>query len=116
MTDVHLTIDQEIIAMPARLWIRRTRIAALTAVAATSVTLATTASAQQRTSDRDFSWDGRVTNGHWLYVRNLNGSIRVEKATGDRAEVTATKRYRRGNPEDVRIETKRLGGDDGDVI
>ena len=88
--------------MPARLWIRRTRHAALTAVAATSLTLATTAGAQQRANDRDFSWDGRVTNGHWLYVRNLNGSIRVDKATGDRAEVTATKRYRRGNPEEER--------------
>jgi len=100
--------------MLARLGIRRTR--ALTAVAATSVAFASIAGAQQRSSERDFSWDGRVTNGHWLYVRNLNGSIRVEKATGDRAEVTAVKRYRRGNPEEVRIETKRLGGDDGDVI
>ena len=102
--------------MLARLGIRRTRVAALTAVAAASVTFGSVAGAQERRSDRDFSWDGRVTNGHWLYVRNLNGSIRVEKATGDRAEVTAVKRYRRGNPEDVRIETKRLGGDDGDVI
>lgn len=102
--------------MLARLGIRRTRFAALTAVAATSVAFAATAGAQQRTSDRDFSWDGRVSNGHWLYVRNLNGAIRVEKATGDRAEVTAIKRYRRGNPEEVRIEMKRLNGDDGDVI
>src|SRR5215211_964433 len=104
------------LAMLARLGIRRTRVAALTAVAAASVTFGSVAGAQQRSSDRDFSWDGRVTNGKWLYVRNLNGSIRVEKATGDRAEVTAVKRYRRGNPEEVRIETKRLGGDDGDVI
>jgi hypothetical protein len=91
----------------------RTPIAAL---AALTVAAASSANAQQRSSDRDFSWDGRVTNGHWLYVRNLNGSIRVERATGDRAEVTAIKRWRRGNPEDVRIETRRLGGDDGDII
>ncbi len=75
-----------------------------------------TVGAQQKSNDRDFSWDGKITNGRWLYVRDLNGSIRVEKATGDRAEVTAVKRWRRGNPEDVRIETRRLGGDDGDVI
>ena len=102
--------------MLARFGLRRTGYAALTAVAAASVAFGSVAGAQQRSADRDFSWDGRLTNGKWLYVRNLNGSIRVERATGDRAEVTAVKRYRRGDPEQVRIETKRLGGDDGDVI
>lgn len=90
---------------------RRTQFAAFVLVAASSV-----AGAQQRTGDRDFSWDGRIPSGKWLYVRNLNGGIRVERATGDRAEVTAVKRWRRGDPEDVRIEMRRIGGDDGDVI
>jgi len=90
---------------------RRTDIAAIALVVVTAA-----AGAQQRSTGRDFSWDGRVSSGHWLYVRNLNGAIRVERASGDRAEVTAVKRWRRGNPEDVRIETRRLGGDDGDVI
>jgi hypothetical protein len=103
-------------AMLARFAMRRTRIAALAACAATSVVFGSAAAAQERSTERDFSWDGRVTSGRWLYVRNLNGSIRVERATGDRAEVTAVKRYRRGNPEDVRIETRRIGGDDGDAI
>src|SRR5687767_5160361 len=86
-------------------------------IAALALTMAASAAgAQQRASERDFSWDGRLTNGRWLYVRNLNGSIRVERATGDRAEVTAVKRWRRGNPEDIRIETRRLGGEDGDAI
>jgi putative adhesin len=102
-------------AMLVRFATRRTQLVALTVIAATSLVVSS-GGAQQKSNDRDFSWDGRVTNGHWLYVRNLNGSIRVERATGDRAEVTAVKRWRRGNPEDVRIETKRLGGDDGDVI
>ena len=101
--------------MPARLGVRA-RIVALTAVAATSLAFSSVAAAQQRSTERDFSWDGRVTSGKWLYVRNLNGSIRVERATGDRAEVTAVKRWRRGSPEDVRIETRRIGGDDGDAI
>jgi hypothetical protein len=103
--------------MLARFAIRRTQMAALAAVAAaSSLAFSSAAVAQQRSSERDFSWDGRVTSGRWLYVRNLNGSIRVERATGDRAEVTAVKRWRRGNPEDVRIETRRIGGDDGDAI
>jgi hypothetical protein len=90
---------------------RCTHIAALALVTVTAA-----AGGQERSTDRDFSWDGRVSSGHWLYVRNLNGAIRVERATGDRAEVTAVKRWRRGNPEDVRVETRRIGGDDGDVI
>jgi hypothetical protein len=103
------------LALLTRFITRRTALAALTTVVAGSTGLTSVAAAQQR-SDRDFSWDGRITSGKWLYVRDLNGSIRVERATGDRAEVTAVKRSRRGNPEDVRIETRRIGGDDGDVI
>jgi hypothetical protein len=94
----------------------RRHLAALGLAAVTSLAIRAEAGAQQRSNDRDFSWDGRISSGHWLYVRNLNGSIRVERASGERAEVTAVKRWRRGDPEDVRIETRRLGGDDGDVI
>src|SRR5512138_2747020 len=103
------------LATLTRLAARRTRILGASAAVA-SLAAFVPAGAQQRSTERDFSWDGRITNNRWLYVRNLNGSIRVDKATGDRAEVTAVKRWRRGNPEDVRIETRRLGGDDGDVI
>jgi hypothetical protein len=110
-----LSETHTMLAMLVRLATRRTQLAVLT-VAMASLVASGTAGAQQRSNDRDFSWDGRITNGKWLYVRDLNGSIRVERATGDRAEVTAVKRWRRGNPEDVRVETRRLGGDDGDVI
>ena len=103
------------LAMLTRFAARRTRLVGAWAAVASFAAVAP-AGAQQRSNDRDFSWDGRITNNRWLYVRNLNGSIRVERATGDRAEVTAVKRWRRGSPEDVRIETRRLGGDDGDVI
>jgi hypothetical protein len=102
------------LAMLIRFAARRTHLVALTAVA--TMAMGSSAGAQQRSTERDFSWDGRITSGRWLYLRDLNGSIRVERATGDRAEVTAVKRWRRGDPEDVRIETRRLGGDDGDVI
>lgn len=60
----------------------------------------------------DFSWEGRVPAGRWLYIRNLNGGIRVERASGDRVEVRAEKRIRRGDPEDVRIEMRNLSNDD----
>jgi hypothetical protein len=67
-------------------------------------------------SDRDFRWDGQVSPGRWVYARNMNGGVRVERASGSRLEVTAIKRYRRGNPEDVRIEVTRVGSGDGDVL
>ena len=73
--------------------------------------VATTTSAQER-SARDFQWEGRIPQGRWLYVRNLNGGIRVERASGATAEVTAEKRVRRGDPEDVRIEMRKVGDDD----
>ena len=76
----------------------------------------TVAIAQNQTSDRDFRWDGPLASGRWAYVRNLNGSVRVERASGGRLEVSAVKRYRRGNPEDVRVEVTRVGDGEGDVL
>lgn len=69
------------------------------------------AGAQERQSDRSFTWEGTVPNGRWLYVRNLNGAIRVGRASGNRIEVEATKRWRRGNPDEVRIEQRKIGDD-----
>ena len=45
---------------------------------------ASLAGAQERSSDREFRWEGTVPSGRWLYVRNLNGGIRVDRATGNR--------------------------------
>jgi hypothetical protein len=74
--------------------------------------VATVADGQDtRRSDRAFSWEGTVPNGRWLFVRNLNGAIRVERATGNRIEVEATKRWRRGDPDEVRIEQRKAGDD-----
>lgn len=72
--------------------------------------------AQERNSKRDFSWDGKIPSGHWLYIHNLNGGIRVERGGGSQTTVTAEKRWRRGNPDIVRIETKKIGAGDEDVL
>lgn len=64
--------------------------------------------------DKDFQWSGKIDNGHWLYVHNMNGGVHVERGTGDRVEITAVKNYRRGNPDDVRIESRKTAN--GDVI
>ena len=72
-------------------------------------------SAQDRQSqDNAFSLSERVPAGQWIRVRNLNGTIRVRAASGDKVEVTATKSWRRGDPKDVRIETRKAA--DGSIL
>lgn len=80
--------------------------------AAALLVTATAAGAQQRSTDRSFRWDGAIPSGAWLYVRNLNGAVRVERATGGQAEIVAEKSWRRGNPEEVRIEVRKVGNND----
>ena len=79
------------------------------AAALSMVVLASPAAAQLRAFTDDFTWQARVPAGQWLQVRNINGEITVDRATGDQVEVTATKRWRKGNPDNVRLETARYG-------
>lgn len=80
------------------------------AITAALLLAAPLAGAQSRQSDRSFRWEGTVAAGNWLYVRNLNGAIRVDRATGNRIEITAEKTWRRGDPDDVRIEVTERSG------
>jgi hypothetical protein len=82
----------------------------------TLVTIAPALGAQGQT-DREFRWEGALSSGRTIYVRNMNGGIRVERATGgSEAQVQGQKRWRRGNPEDVRIEVTRVGPGNQDVL
>lgn len=73
--------------------------------------------AQSRSNDeKPFTWSGAIQAGHSVYVRNLNGSVRVEAGTGDKVEVRAEKSWRRGNPDDVKITVKQVGSGNGDVL
>lgn len=74
------------------------------------------AAQRTRTNDEPFKWSGEITSGHWVYVRNLNGRVRVEPGTGTRLEIIAEKRWRRGDPEDVEISVKQVGSGRGDVL
>jgi hypothetical protein len=98
--------------------VRRRRIAA-TALATAIATLAASpwrADAQGRDREREreanaFSWSGAVPAGSRVIVHNVNGPIRVERAAGDRVDVTADKSWRTGDPDDVRIEQRKVGDD-----
>ncbi len=74
---------------------------------------AATAQAQDRS---EWKWNGTLGNGRTVYLRNVNGEVRIEQGSGSTVEVVATKRWRRGDPDDVRIEARQAGNGNGDII
>jgi opacity protein-like surface antigen len=83
--------------------------------AATLALLATPAAAQERNDEKDFTWKGTIPAGKWITIQDMNGDVDVVASTGTEVEVTAHKHWRRGDPEDVRIEVVK-GGAGGDVM
>jgi hypothetical protein len=72
-------------------------------------------SAQGRQTERDaFTLSERVPQGQWIRVRNVNGEMRVRPSTSDKVEISATKSWRRGDPKDVRIESRKSS--DGSIL
>lgn len=72
-------------------------------------------SAQSRQTERDaFSLREHVPQGQWIRVRNINGEMHVRASTGDKVEISATKTWRRGDPKDVRIESRKSS--DGSIL
>ena len=54
--------------------------------------------------------------GRTLFLKNMNGAVRVERGSGSEVEIRAEKRAQRGSTDHVRIETSRVGSGDGDVL
>lgn len=77
----------------------------------TAVLAPTTARAQDQ---RNFSWSGELGARRTVYLNNVNGEVIIEQGSGRTVEVSAVKRWRRGDPEDVRIETRVTSA--GDII
>lgn len=76
--------------------------------------LATAAAGAQESTTWD--WKGELGAGRTVFLRNINGAVRIEAGTGNTVEVQAVKRWRRGDPDEVRIEARMAGGGNGDVI
>ena len=51
----------------------------------------------------DFNWSGTVSPGQTLAVKNVNGFVHAELATGNVIEVTGHKTVHRGDPNSVEI-------------
>jgi hypothetical protein len=100
--------------------IRITRIqripAVALAIAAFGAVMARSAQAQGRTEREAFTWAGKIPEGRWINVRNMNGTVEVERGTGDKVEVVATRHTRRGDPDFVRFEVRKYGPNDQDVL
>jgi hypothetical protein len=77
---------------------------------------APTLGAQGRLEREAFTWAGRIDEGRWINIRNLRGNIEVTRGAGDKVEVIATRRTRRGDPDFVRFDVKKYGSRDGDVL
>jgi hypothetical protein len=99
-----------------RFW--RHAIAALATLALTAGTPLAPAplGAQSRSEREAFTWSGKIPEGHWINVRNLNGRVEVERVTSDKVEVTANRFTKRGDPDYVRFEVRKYGPGDQDVL
>ena len=57
-----------------------------------------------------FRWAGRVVQGKSIEIKNINGDISAEPASGDELEVTAAKSARRSDPSQVEIKVVEHAG------
>jgi hypothetical protein len=63
---------------------------------------------------QDFQWHGHLAAGQTVTIRDVNGDIRAEPASGGDVEVTAEKHARRSDPDEVKIVV--VPGDEGVTI
>jgi hypothetical protein len=62
----------------------------------------------------DFHWQGKLAAGQTIRIQGINGAIHASAATGAEVVVSATKRARKSDPDDVKIEV--VTGTDGVTI
>ena len=56
------------------------------------------------THANDFAWSGRIASGKTIEIKGINGGIVAEGTSGREVEVVADKRWKRSDPDDVKIE------------
>jgi hypothetical protein len=78
-------------------------------VIAMLVLVAAAGSAAAQQTD-EFRWTGRLAPGNRIEVKGVNGDVRAVAGTGSEVVVTATKRSRRSDPDEVKIEVVQWEG------
>jgi len=69
---------------------------------------------RDRRDENRFTWSGTLGERRSIILRNVSGDVQIEQGTGRTVEVVAVKRWRRGDPDDVRIEARATPS--GDVV
>lgn len=82
----------------------------VTAPAATGAAAAVAAAETSQQQGGEFRWSERVEAGRVIEIKNVNGHVRAEGASGSEVEVVATKTAQRSDPESVRVEVVRHAG------
>lgn len=92
--------------------VRRRALFSSAAVCAVAASLTACGGGSLKVDPSAFSWNAPMAAPGELHLRNMNGDINVEPATGGNVTVTAETRWHRGNPrKDVRFVTVPSGSD-----
>ncbi len=83
-------------------------------IAGAVLVLSTITAGAQET--KEWKWSGQLGSGRTVYLHNVNGEVRFEQGPGTTVAVRAEKRWRRGTPEEVRIEARQSGDGNGDIV
>lgn len=83
-------------------------------IGATAAAMAVTATNAEAQREDSFSWRGELGAQRTIHLHNVNGEVRIEQGSGRTVELSAVKRWRRGDPDDVRIEARVTSA--GDVV
>jgi hypothetical protein len=87
----------------------------LTAAALSSWGCINVSSGAEKVDPAAFTWNAPVSAPSTVFVRNTNGPVEVQPATGGNVSVTAAVRWRRGDPKrDIKFET--VNGPNGPTI
>jgi Putative adhesin len=84
--------------------------ARLASVAVALAVVAVTAASSLPAAAQDFTWKGAVARGGVIEIKGVNGGIEASAGSGNEAEVTAVKRARRSNPDEVEIKVVEHSG------
>jgi hypothetical protein len=79
-------------------------------VIATVAAIAALTAPGHLTAQEQFQWSGRVAEGRSIEIKGINGAINAVAGQGSEVRVSATKRARRSDPSDVRMEVVEHSG------
>lgn len=83
-------------------------------VSAALLPLALVAAPLAAQESKDWEWTGTLAEGRTAFVHSVNGPVEIRAGSGDRVEVRAEIRWRRGDPDDVRLEARTTSS--GNVV